>query len=118
MEITFRDFRGGDREAKGPICSKSPMRRLAREREVGQEKPENDKGPNAVPRSNNGPNGDKTNNGRKATEPQIRAIYAIGKERGYEMKELLSGYGVEESSDLSIAQASKLIDALKNNGKE
>jgi len=34
------------------------------------------------------------------------------------MKELLSGYGVEKSSALSIGQASTLIDALKNNGQE
>ncbi len=79
-----------------------------------------DKGPTAVPKSN-GRNGASANNGRKATQAQGRAIWAIGKERGYgdeRMKELLSGYGVEESSSLSIGQASKLIDSLKNGGKE
>ena len=56
-----------------------------------------------------------------APDTRVRAIYAIGKERGYgdkKMKKLLPGYGVDESSALSISQASKLIDSLKNNGKE
>ena len=89
--------------------------------QMSQEKHENSKGPTPVPKSSNGPNGDNMQNGRKATKAQVRAIYAIGKERGYgeeRMKELLSEYGVEESSALSISQASKLIDALKNNGQE
>ena len=93
---------------------------MGREKQGGQEKQENSQGPTAVPKSDNGP-GTNKHNGRKATEAQVRAIWAIGKERGYgdeKMKGLLSAYGVEESSDLSISQASRLIDALKNNGKE
>ena len=89
--------------------------------QISQEKPQNSPTPALGPTSNNGPLSSNMQNGRKATKAQVRAIYAIAEDKGYadeRMKELLSGYGVEESSALSIGQASKLIDSLKSNGKE
>jgi len=90
------------------------------QQQIGEQKPNSSQNPAPTPESNKGPTRNKQN-GRKATKAQVRAIYAITKERGYteeRMKELLSGYGVEVSSALSIGQASTLIDALKNNGQE
>ena len=91
------------------------------QRQANDQKPKNNQNPAPMPKVNTAPTGTNMQNGRKATKAQVRAIYAIGKEQGYteeSMKELLSGYGVEVSSALSIGQASKLIDALKNNGQE
>ncbi len=60
--------------------------------------------------------------GRRATEAQLRAIHAIGKEHGYSDQDLQGlvseACGADAPSALSIAQASSLIDTLKGNGKE
>ena len=62
------------------------------------------------------------NNGRRATEAQVKAIFAIGRDRGYSKQEIQSmvskRFEAEKPSELSIAQASSLIDMLKGNGKE
>jgi len=61
-------------------------------------------------------------NGRKATKAQIKAIYAIARDRGYPDEQLaevvFDRFRAETPSELSIAQASSLIDLLKENGKE
>jgi len=52
--------------------------------------------------------------GRKATASQVRAIHAIINRQGLDLLEVLrSRHGVEYAEDLSIAQASQLIDELK-----
>lgn len=52
---------------------------------------------------------------RGATANQLRAIHAIATERELDlMSELHRRYGVEEPAELSIVQASELIDALKS----
>jgi hypothetical protein len=60
--------------------------------------------------------------GRKATQAQVRAIYAIANDRGYskgDLKEMLArNYGTGHPTGLSLSDASSVIDALKNNGKE
>ena len=62
------------------------------------------------------------NNGRRATEAQVRAIYAIGRENGHSNQEIEGLVGnrfeAKKPSELTIAQASSLIDMLKGNGKE
>ena len=82
------------------------------------------------PRGTNGhetrPNGHRTGNGTKkartATEAQMRAIQAIASDRGYSepgLADLLSSrFGAHTVEALSIGDASRLIDLLKNNGKE
>ena len=71
----------------------------------------------------NGPgNGGGNGRSRSATEAQQKAIYAISRSRGYSRKRLENlvseSFGVESVSDLSIGDASSLIDTLKNNGKD
>jgi len=73
----------------------------------------------------NGHEGNATRNGhqahsngrsgsRKATASQVRAIHAIINRQGLDLLEVLrSRHGVEYAEDLSIAQASQLIDELK-----
>ena len=60
--------------------------------------------------------------GRTATEAQVRAIYAIARDRGYsdgELREMLATrFGAHHPTDLSLSDASAAIDNLKNNGKE
>ncbi len=59
-------------------------------------------------------NGHKASNGRKATASQIRAIHAIINRQGLDLVQTLRDrYGVEYAEDLSISQASTLIDELK-----
>jgi hypothetical protein len=51
---------------------------------------------------------------RSATPAQIRALYAIARRRGLDLAaELHSRFGVEQLEDLSLTQASQLIDALR-----
>lgn len=59
-------------------------------------------------------NGHRPSNGRKATASQIRAIHAIINRQGLDLVETLRGrFGVQFTEDLSISQASRLIDDLK-----
>jgi len=58
---------------------------------------------------------------RAATQSQVRAIHAIAKSQGIQLARLLGGrYQVDRAEDLTIKQASELIDSLKSNknGKE
>ncbi len=61
----------------------------------------------------NGGNG-RRGSGKKATEAQARAVFAIARSRGYELQEVLTPYGVSSPYQLSIGDASTLIDSLKN----
>ena len=71
------------------------------------------------PQSRRGPAGD---GARRATQAQLKAIWAIGRERGYteeDIERLASeSFGAQTPAALSIGEASRLIDALKDNGKE
>jgi len=59
-------------------------------------------------------NGRPASNGRPATESQVRAIYAIANRQKSDLTGLLRGrYQVERTEDLSLKQASDLIDHLK-----
>jgi len=61
-------------------------------------------------RSNgNGSNGRKTG----ATEVQQRAIFAICKSLNLDMAAVLAGYNVTDAGQLSVKDASRLIDDLK-----
>lgn len=57
-------------------------------------------------------------NGRKATQAQIKAIEAIARDRRIgttELEELMRGrFGVGSASELSLKEASSVIEALKN----
>ena len=60
---------------------------------------------------------------RPASEAQVRAIQAIARERGHsdeDLRELIaSRFGPPgEPSELSVAEASSVIDTLKGDGKE
>jgi hypothetical protein len=50
---------------------------------------------------------------RPATENQVRAIRSIAGRQGADLDGLLEQFGVSRPQDLSIRQASELIDALK-----
>ena len=50
---------------------------------------------------------------RPATENQVRAIRSIAARQHADLGGLLGDYGVERPEDLSLKQASELIDALK-----
>ncbi len=67
-------------------------------------------------------NGRANANGRKATASQVRAIHAIAKRQGLDLAQTLHDrYGTNQPEDLSITEASQLIDDLKctttGNGK-
>lgn len=70
-------------------------------------------------RNNHAGNGNGSSRG--ATEAQQRAIQAIARSHGYSDQRLggliSESFGVGSICDLSIGQASSLIDTLKNNGK-
>ena len=50
---------------------------------------------------------------RPATENQVRAIRSIAGRQHADLDGLLRGHGVDRPEDLSLRQASELIDALK-----
>lgn len=55
------------------------------------------------------------NQPRPATQSQVKAIFAIAKNRGVNLAELLRGrYHVSRPDDLSIGEASRLIDEMKS----
>ena len=66
---------------------------------------------NGKPATNGKPNGKL----RLASPAQIKALYAIAKEQGADLIEALRHhYGLENPEDLSLRQASGLIDLLKS----
>jgi hypothetical protein len=61
-----------------------------------------------------GGNGNRPANGRKATVSQVRAIHAIAVRNGVDLEvRLREEFHVSRPDDLSIGDASKLIDSLK-----
>lgn len=65
---------------------------------------------NAYP---NGSNGHHRSNGRSATQSQVRAINAIAGRNRIDLSPILDRFGVQSLQDLSISDASSLIDELK-----
>ena len=62
----------------------------------------------------NGSNSSRRSNGRSATQSQIRAIHAIVNRQRLDLTaELRDRFGVERPDDLTIGEASELIDAIK-----
>jgi hypothetical protein len=58
--------------------------------------------------------GSTTTNGRPATQSQVRAIHAISDRQKTDLMGLLRGrYHIERTEDLSLKDASDLIDYLK-----
>lgn len=59
-------------------------------------------------------NGSRRSNGRSATASQVRAIHAIASRQRIDLAgELRQRYDVDRPDDLSISEASELIDAIK-----
>lgn len=61
----------------------------------------------------NGSNGHHRSNGRSATQSQVRAINAIAGRNRIDLSPILDRIGVQSLQDLSISDASRLIDELK-----
>ncbi len=54
---------------------------------------------------------------RRATQSQVRAIHAIAERQGLDLAERLqTDFAVDTAQQLSIAEASQLIDSLKGEG--
>jgi len=69
---------------------------------------------NGSPPANGNGNGSRTN-GRRATQSQVRAIHAIANRQKTNLVPLLSQrFQVGRPEDLSISEASQLIDSLKS----
>jgi len=59
-------------------------------------------------------NGQRRSNARRATASQARALIAIADRQKLNLNSMLSGrYGVQQPEELSITEASALIDELK-----
>ncbi|MBX3452778.1 MAG: hypothetical protein KF777_24795 [Planctomycetaceae bacterium] len=59
-------------------------------------------------------NGSRRSNGRSATASQVRALHAIASRQRIDLTgELRQRYDVDRLDDLSISEASEMIDALK-----
>jgi hypothetical protein len=60
-------------------------------------------------------NGRRRTGGRKATVSQVRAVHAITDRQGVEISSLLrTRFSIDRPEDLSITEASALIDELKS----
>ena len=62
-------------------------------------------------------NGKSNGQRRAATVSQTRAIYAIARNQGINLGELMERYGVKKPDELDIKTASQVIDSLKNGGE-
>ena len=62
-------------------------------------------------------NGKSNGQRRSATVSQTRAIYAIARNQGINLGELMERYGVRKPDELDIKTASQVIDSLKNSGE-
>jgi hypothetical protein len=64
--------------------------------------------------------GNGNQSGGRATQAQVKAIFAISKANGLERGDLLEmldeRFGVNQPEQLSVKQASKLIETMKENG--
>jgi hypothetical protein len=65
------------------------------------------------PTNGNGSNGHHRGNGRSATQSQVRAITAIAGRNRIDLEPLLGRYSVHSADELSISEASSVIDELK-----
>jgi hypothetical protein len=72
-------------------------------------------GASAQAKPSNGGNG--TNRVARATAAQCKAIFAICKSRGLDMQAALADFHVADPAELSVRDASRLIDALKSKGQ-
>lgn len=71
--------------------------------------------PQAPPPHSNGNGGSHNGGDRSATPAQVKAIYAITRQQAVNLDELLGNrYGVRRPNDLTLRQASALIDSLKS----
>jgi hypothetical protein len=75
--------------------------------------------PNHPPNGgNDNGNGNGGGNGKrlagKATQAQQRAVYAISKSLGLDLAAVLADYSVASAADLTVKDASRLIDDLKS----
>ena len=76
------------------------------------EQPVSESNGNTAARNGNG--SPSRQEGESATQSQVRAIFAIGRRQGLDPKAVvLERFGLERLEDLSIRQASSLIDDLK-----
>jgi hypothetical protein len=73
----------------------------------------NGNGKRYAARDNRGGNGRASRASRGSTQAQQRAIYALCKDRGVDMNEVLADLNVTDAKDLNIQQASQLIDDLQ-----
>ena len=92
--------------------------REAVEAEIRRNQGQGDPGTNNQQPNNqsNGSRNGRTNQ-RGATQSQVRAIHAIANRNRIDINTLLgSQFGVNEPDDLTIQQASQLIDQLKESG--
>jgi hypothetical protein len=64
-------------------------------------------------KSNGTRNGSSQPRLRPVTQSQLRAIHSICSNKGINLAGFLSEHGVDEAEDLSIKQASEIIDQLK-----
>ncbi len=91
------------------------------EEELNGNSPASTNGHHGNGSSNSGSNGNgssngnyRSSNGRPATASQVRAIHAIASRNHVDLDAQLKEFGVSTPNDLSISQASELIDALKS----
>jgi len=71
-------------------------------------------GSNGNGAGHNGANGQRSHAARRATESQCKALFAITKSQGLKLKEVLrERFHVDKPEELSLKEASQLIDALQ-----
>jgi len=65
----------------------------------------------------NGPPKTNGNGKRPATQSQCKAIFAITRNQGIDLAQLMSQYGVRKLEELDLKTASQLIEKLKGGGQ-
>jgi hypothetical protein len=96
-------------------CHQAVHDELARLQQNASPRAEPRDAPTAGPDCNSPANRNGHGRSRKpATANQVRAIAALARRHGLDLSDWLrAGYGVDRAEDLSLSEASRLIDELK-----
>ncbi len=98
-------------------CHRAVQEELDRQQShpsAGQQTSANGQAANRQPANNNRTNGQVREQTRRATASQVRAIEAIARQQKINLTDLLhQRFNIQKTADLSISEASSLIDELK-----
>jgi hypothetical protein len=117
-DLVFSDLETFQRHVRNAYvaCAQAVNDELSRHQQVPNAATSNGHGANGNGHTAPNGNGKPRSNARRATASQVRALHAIANRQGFDLAETLQEFGTRRPEDLSIIEASQLIDTLKAAG--